>query len=63
MVRSRNMTTWPQPYFWPGDAGVSQCLERYQFGGYCFIFQNKFGGQLSDHCAPFEQWLQRHEDQ
>jgi len=56
MVRSRNMTTWPAPYFWMGDSGVKQCLDNFKRAGYCFFFDRK---QLDfqNICRPFETWL------
>jgi len=56
MVRSRNMTTWPAPYFWMGDAGVQQCLPRFQHAGYCFFFDHP-KIDFDKVCRPFESWL------
>ena len=56
MVRSRNMKTWPAPYFWMGDSGVDKCLDTFKDAGYCFFFQRSKTSNKKM-CQPFENWL------
>ena len=56
MVRNLNMTTWPPPYYWSGDSGVSECLLRYKRGGYCFAFK-KDGTNFDKACRPINEWF------
>ena len=57
MVHSRNMVTWPAPYYWYGDSGVEQCLDNFKKAGYCFFFDRK-NFDYQKICQPFQRWLE-----
>jgi hypothetical protein len=56
MVRSRQMKTWPAPYYWYGDTGFDgECYSNFLDAGYCFFFRKDRNEE--EICEPFERWL------